>query len=274
MSLFRIRCHNAGRTARPAALAASLCLSAIFLPSLGLAVDDPVSPPPPAEVREVRAQLTPRYSTTLSSELAGSITSLPVREGQSFSAGDTLVTMDCTSHDARLAQADAQLRRNERKARALRLLDQRGATSKLEHDLAQIDVAAAQAERDLVAADVARCTIAAPFAGSIAALAVKNYQYVPAGEPIVTILSDQELEAEMLVPSRWLPWLAKDARVSLHVDELGRDFPLVVDRIAANIDPVSQSVKVFARVDGNFPALLPGMSGLARFFFPEARGSR
>lgn len=84
MSLFRIRCHNAGRTARPAALAASLCLSAIFLPSLGLAVDDPVSPspPPPAEAREVRAQLTPRYSTTLSSELAGSITSLPVREGK------------------------------------------------------------------------------------------------------------------------------------------------------------------------------------------------
>ncbi|MBB3808174.1 efflux RND transporter periplasmic adaptor subunit [Pseudochelatococcus contaminans] len=218
---------------------------------------------------EVRAQVTPRYATTLSSEIVGRIVSLPVREGESFVEGQELAAIDCASYEARLTQADAQTRRNERKAQALRLLDQRGATGKVELELAEIDVAASRAERQLAAIDVSRCTINAPFSGSVTGLKVKNHQYVPVGEQIISILSNRELEVEMLVPSRWLAWLTTGRHFTIHIDELDQDFPASVTRLAADIDPVSQSVKVFATVTGDFPSLSPGMSGLARFNVPE-----
>lgn len=254
-------------------LLAGMILAAAGVPAaaqLPSHLGDTAAPAPGAE--EIRAQMTARHATTLSSEIAGRISALPLREGESFGKGQELAAIDCASYDARLGQAEAQVRRNERKAQALRLLDQRGATGKVELDLAEIDVAAARAERELARIDVSRCVIKAPFAGSVAALRVKNHQYVPIGEPIVAILSDTELEVEMLVPSRWLAWLRRDARFNVHIDELDRDFPATVTRIAADIDPVSQSVKVFATIDGDFPALVPGMSGLARFDTPrEAR---
>lgn len=236
-----------------------------FLPALAVIAASGAAMAQSSGEVDVRAQLTPRYETVLSSEIAGRVTALPVREGEAFQKGQELVSIDCASYRAKLAQADAQVSRAERKAEALRLLDKRGVTGKVELDLAEIDLDAAQAEKSLAAIDVSRCIIIAPFSGRVAELKVKNHQYVTLGEPIIEILSDKDLEVELLAPSRWLGWLKAGTRFSVHIDELGRDFPAVVARLGAHIDPVSQSMKVYARVDGDTADLVPGMSGLARF---------
>jgi membrane fusion protein (multidrug efflux system) len=49
------------------------------------------------------------------------------------------------------------------------------------------------------------------------------------------------------------------------VDELDKSFVGHVDRLGARIDPVSQSISLAGRVDGQHPQLLPGMSGIAAF---------
>lgn len=214
---------------------------------------------------EVRAQIAARQSTVLSSEIAGKILKLPVREGEGFREGDVIAALDCDVYTARLAQADAQVSTAERKTEALRMLDQRGATRKIDLDIAEIEVAAAKAEQRLAAIDVSRCTIAAPFAGRVAEAKVQRFQYVQIGQPVIDIVSDRDLEVELLAPSLWLTWLKMGTTFSVSIDELAETFPAVVTRIGARIDPVSQSVKVYARVDGTFPDLMPGMSGLARF---------
>jgi RND family efflux transporter MFP subunit len=212
---------------------------------------------------DVRAQLTPRQTTILSSEIAGKVLELPVREGQAFREGQEIVALDCASYRARLAQAEAQVSRARRRASALRILDGRGATGRADLDIAVIEVEAARAEQQLASIDVSRCSIAAPFSGRVAELKLQRFEYVTAGQPVIEILSDQDLEVELLAPSRWLGWLSPGTIFTVQVDELGRGFPAVVTRIGARIDPVSQSVKIYARIDGHFPELVPGMSGLA-----------
>ncbi len=125
-------------------------------------------------------------------------------------------------------------------------------------------MAAAEAEERLAAIDVSHCSIKAPFSGRIAELKVQRYQFVTLGQPVLDILSDRELEVELLAPSRWLAWLKPGTRFAVHVDELDKDVPAIVTRINARIDPVSQSVKIYAKVDGDFPDLTSGMSGIAR----------
>ena len=68
----------------------------------------------------------------------------------------------------------------------------------------------------------------------------------------------------MLAPSRFLSWLQPGTAFVLRIDELGRDFPAAVTRIGPRIDPVSQSVKIFGQIQGEFADLVPGMSGIAR----------
>lgn len=232
----------------------TVLLAAASLEPAAAQTDDPAG---------VRAQLVSRSTTILSSELAGKVVALPFREGEAFRKGEQIAAIDCATYEAKLSLADAQVRRGERKSAALRVLAKRGATGKVDLDLAEIDLQAAKAEYSLAAADVSRCSIVAPFSGKVAERKVHRFQYVSAGEPMLDVVSDQDLEVELLAPSSWLSWLKLGAAFSVKIDELGRDFPALVSRMGARIDPVSQSIKVYAQIDGIYPELVPGMSGLA-----------
>lgn len=216
-------------------------------------------------VPDVRGQVITRNAAVLSSEIAGRVVSLPFRDGETFEQGEELVGIDCASYRAKLDETDAQMRRAQRKLASFRVLDRRGATGKADLDLAEIDADAARAVRETAAIDVSRCSITAPFDGAVAEQKVKRHQYVTVGEPIIDILSAEDLELEFLAPSRWLGWLEIGSVFSMKIDELDRSFPAVVTRLGARIDPVSQSVKIYARVEGETADLLPGMSGIAHF---------
>ncbi len=244
--------------------ACRLALAALVVASAHVAAADPAS----GSGIEVRAQLIARRTTVLSSEIAGKIDSLPVREGESFVAGQEIAGIDCATYKARMLLADAKFNGASRKLEAIQLLDKRRAVSPIDLDLAAIEVDAARAEQQLAAKDVGRCRIVAPFVGRVAELKVQRYQFVEAGQPVIDVLSDRELEIEMLAPSRSLAWMKPGMAFSVRIDELDRDYPAVIARIVPRIDPVSQTVKIYSRIDGDFPELLPGMSGLGRLTPP------
>lgn len=215
----------------------------------------------------IRAQLVPVRATVLSGEIAGRIADLEVREGDRFDKGQKLVGFDCTLHRARLAKAEAQALEARKSQEVAARLDKLGSVSTLEVDVAAARLAAAQAEVSLTRAVVERCTIAAPFAGRVAERKVSRHQSVAEGQELLDILDDSALEVEMIVPSRWLAWLAEGLPFTVTVEETGATHPAVLIRLGARIDPVSQSVKVFGRIDpasGEAPRLMAGMSGTAR----------
>jgi membrane fusion protein, multidrug efflux system len=76
---------------------------------------------------------------------------------------------------------------------------------------------------------------------------------------------------ELLVPSRWLAWLRPGGGFTVRLDETGREHPVGVKRLGVRIDPVSQTVKLFGRIEGQERDLLPGMAGIA-VIMPPAGG--
>lgn len=218
---------------------------------------------PGAARNEIRVQLTAVQHTILSSELAGSIDVLSVREGDSFALGQDLVGLDCSLHNARLKKALAQRQEAEKVEAVNSQLDKLGSISTLEVDVAIARAGAAAAEADLMHAIVDRCTLKAPFAGKVARLDVREHQYVSEGQPLMEILDDTRLEVEMYVPSRWLSTMNIGQSLRLSIEETGREYPATLDRIGASVDAVSQSVKVYGSVLGEYPELRAGMSGIA-----------
>lgn len=219
---------------------------------------------------DIRVQLTPRHHTVLSSELSGRIDMIAVREGESFEQGQPLLEFDCKMHNARLQKAQAQGQEAEKVQAVNAQLDKLGSISTLEVDVAIARLAAAEAETALMQTIVERCVVAAPFTGKVASLMVQPHQYVGEGQELLEILDDRELEVEMVVPSRWLTTLTAEQAFQLRIEETGREYPARIERIGAAIDAVSQSVKVYGRIDGSFAELRAGMSGSALIGNPSA----
>lgn len=221
------------------------------------------SAPAPTAIdnEQLRAQLSPRDYTTLAAEIGAKVNRIAVKEGQSFKAGQVLVTLDCSLVKAQQARAHAELASAENINAANRRLAELNSIGKVELDTSASQVDKARAELAYVDATLAKCSITAPFNGRVAEQKAREQQFVQAGQPLLDILDDSALELEFIVPSRWLSWLKTGYPFKVVIDETGQTYPARIVRIGARVDAVSQSVKAAAVVDGKFKDLMAGMSG-------------
>lgn len=216
---------------------------------------------PALEKQDIRAQLSPRRYTTIAAEIGAKISRISVAEGGSFRAGQTLIAFDCTLQQAQLQKAKAALGATERTYNANKRLEELRSIGKVELEVSEAEVAKAKAEVASNAAVLSKCAVAAPFSGRIAEQKVREQQYVQPGQALLEILDDSVLELEFIVPSRWLAWLRPGYGFTVRIDETGKSYPAKAQRIGARVDPISQSVKLSATIDGRFPELIAGMSG-------------
>lgn len=202
---------------------------------------------------------------TITGEIAARIVALPFREGQSFRTGDVLVAFDCTRLKAEVdgARADLAAARiahdGSREMERLKAAGARDvATAAARVDKAAAEVAAGQAR-------LASCEVRAPFDGVVTEKTGNEHEVASPSQPLLRIVDDGRLEIELIAPSRWMTWLRPGQAFRFAIDETGREHPALVHRIAAAVDPVSQTVKLFGRFAGPEPGVRHGMSGVALF---------
>ena len=226
----------------------------------------------PAMARhDIRAQLMPRRYTTIAAEIGAKVSGLPVPEGGAFRAGQMLVQFDCSIQKAQLDKAQAELEGAEQTLQSNLRLEQLNSVGQLELDLSKSAVGKAKAEVGANKAVLAKCQVAAPFAGRVAEQKVREQQFVQPGQALLDILDDSVLELEFLVPSVWLRWLKVGGAFEVQIDETRKTYPARFTRIGARVDPVSQSVKVAAAIHGKFPELMAGMSGKVQIAQPDGQ---
>jgi membrane fusion protein (multidrug efflux system) len=245
---------NGVRTALASLLAAAL-------PLMGAHAAAPPAAGTTLDSREIRAQLMPRRYTTLAAEIGAKINRLPLAEGASFKQGQLLVQFDCTLQQAQQAKAEAALMAADTNWKGNQKLAQLNSVGQVELDVSKAEALKAQAEVAASRALLGKCQVSAPFAGRIAEQKTREQQYVQPGQPLMEILDDSALELEFIVPSRWLSWVRSGSAFQVSIDETGKTYPAKVQRIGAKVDPISQSVKLTAVIDGRYGELIAGMSG-------------
>ena len=97
-----------------------------------------------------------------------------------------------------------------------------------------------------------------------------NFQFVGVGAPLIEILSDKDLDLELIVPSLWLTWLKPGVPFDVAIDETGKTYPAKITRLSGKVDAVSRSIKIYGKIDNPADTLLPGMSGRALLSPPPA----
>jgi RND family efflux transporter MFP subunit len=213
-----------------------------------------------------RVQLTAYQQSSIASEIAANISSLPLKDGAAFNKGDLLVQFDCAIIESQLRKAEAVAESASSALLVSKRLSELKALSNLE--LVQSISKAKEAEADLIVMKVtaSKCSIKAPFDGRVVKLMADPYQYVTPGKPLIDIVDTSRLEVKMLIPSRLLAWLKTGTIFSVQIEEMGgRSYSAHVVRIGAKIDALSQTAVIAGEIDGRKLELLPGMSGWATF---------
>jgi RND family efflux transporter MFP subunit len=225
--------------------------------------------PPLADTAEIRAQLTARNYTTLSSEASGRIDRISTRVGERFKKGDALIVFDCVTQRAQMARAKAVATQAEKTAAINQRLANLKSIGELELDISRAEVEKAKADLAIAEAAASKCVIAAPFNGITVEQKAQEFQYATPGQPLLEILDDRSLEVELIAPSRWLAWLKPGYVFQVHIDETDKTYPAEITRVGGRVDPVSQTIKVFGEVRGDVADLIAGMSGRANIPPPK-----
>lgn len=214
--------------------------------------------------------LSPVQGVTISAELEGAITSLPVESGAAVQQGDLLVTLDTTIEAAQLeaAEARAELARLQRE-RAIELRT-KNTISQAELDNAVATFAQSVADVAAIKATLAKKAIRAPFSGRVGIRQVNLGQFVSRGTPLMPLQKLDEVFVDFYVPQRQLPELGLGQAVNVKVDAFPDEtFVARITAINPVVDTATRNVAVQATLPNGDERLRAGMFAQLEVVLPE-----
>lgn len=165
--------------------------------------------------RMISAVIQAAESTALAFPKGGTVLNVLVSLGSDVEAGEVLARLDpeqfelgVRSVKAEVTSAQSALLTAKQQYQRVKTLYGKGVVAKVELDSIQAELSKAESTLELTQArlqaaqeDLRRTVIRAPFSGRIASRDVEPYQEVKAGEPVLTLASDDSLEARAEVPA-------------------------------------------------------------------------
>ena len=218
---------------------------------------------PEAQDMKVEVVLVPRRTTVISSSQDGKISDIPLENGDSFKKGDILVRYDCADLEAEAAIAGIQQNLTEKKKEGVNRLFKLDIISDVDRLSIETEDSQANAKIALYKAKLESCVIRSQFEGHVTKRLANAGEYTRTDRVLMEVASNEPLQAQFLLPSKWLRWVNKGAPIRISISETGREYSAKVSRLYGEIDPVSQSIQMVATLDDYTDMLLPGMSGQA-----------
>ena len=232
-----------------------------------------------ALVEEYPAKVAAGEEVVMAFDRGGTLTELPVKEGDRVKKGQLLAKLDPRDARNQLDAAEAELKRAEAQRDRMRIAAEAKAVSlqELSNAEASYDVAAAQRNIQKKALD--DTALKASFDGVIAQVPVKNYETVQAKQPIATLQDLTDIEIQASLPEARIARLrvaqpgevGKQYKFSASFDFLpDRQFELAFKEFSVQADALTQTFTAkFRMASPGDATLLPGMSGTLRI---EASG--
>ncbi len=223
---------------------------------------------------EATGELRAKDAAKIAAEVAGRVTETPYEEGSRVDVGTVVMRIDPERHAlerdaarANLAQAEANLREQERTLRRMRelhagkvasqeRLDQAGTAA----TLARARVEAARAQLSQAERAHRDASVTAPFAGIIGRRLVSRGEFVQPGQPLFELVALDPIEVEFRLAERDVarvrPGIPVDVRVAPYPDER---FRATVTVVAPTVDPQSRTLRVRGELPNADGRLRPGL---------------
>ena len=217
----------------------------------------------------------PFRGAILSTQIDGVVVKYNFRGGERFKKSDVLLKLDDKKYNNDLQRMRSLMKEAELNANYTRQkwednkrLFKEDLQSEIEVIKSELD-AKVGAERYQTAqinyADallqLAFCTIKAPFDGTVEKLLTREFETVRNGQPLISIIDDNQLLAVMNLPTVELPKIKIGIPVTFKVHENGRVVTGSVFEIAGRADHRSETIEIKVLIDNAEHHFSAGMSG-------------
>ncbi len=209
---------------------------------------------------EVTGTIQSREETVLMPEVSGRITMLNIPEGAIVQKGTLLVKLFDADLQAQATKLKGQLASAKITADRLKQLHAVQGVSQQEYDLATTAVTTLEAEVALIAAQISKTEIRAPFTGTLGLRKVSEGAFVTAGTPIVTLREENNLTLDFSVPEVYSAAMLKSMKVYFTVSSDTAEYSATIIATDQQVTSGSLNLQVRAQVDEKQKPLVPGTS--------------
>ncbi|MDH2997250.1 efflux transporter periplasmic adaptor subunit [Pasteurellaceae bacterium LFhippo2] len=215
----------------------------------------------------------PNQGAMISSQVAGTVTSVNVKSGDRVKKGQLLVQVDSSAERANLKATEAQLPAAKANFERYRNLVNSDSASKAELDNAQSTYNQLLASIDALKSQIDRRQIYAPFDGVAGIVNVNVGQFITAGTEIVRVEDQSKMRIRFTLPQTDLERISVGQRVTAEVDALpGQTFPARISAMDPAVDRSTGLINLEATVEEGARKLLSGMFTRLNIALPSQKG--
>ena len=193
------------------------------------------------------------------SEIMGVVDAINFKEGTQVSKGQVLLRIndiELRAHLSKVGTAKQLASENERRAK---LLLEKQAISQEEYDVASAEYKSAQAESQLISAQLGKATIRAPFSGTIGLRYISEGTYVTPTTPIATLVNTKQLKITFSIPEKYANRIKLDSDISFTTSGSKTEHTAKIYAIEPQIDVATRTLKMRAIAENPEGKLFPGM---------------
>jgi len=216
--------------------------------------------------------VVPRREARLSSQHAGKIAEVMVRQGVHVTAGQPLVRVDSHQLSSANDAAEASLRQAEDGLRRVQQVHQSGSVADVKMVEIETKVAQARAAAEASRKSLEECVIRAPYAGIVAEMNAEVGIETGIVEELVRIVDMSEAEIEVAVPEKEINNVRIGENAYVDVTALGVRVKAVVTEKNMIGSELSHSYKCRLKLQERVEGLMPGM--ISRVYMANASEER
>jgi len=200
---------------------------------------------------------------TLAAEIAGPVDWVGPEEGKALKAGETILTIDSVSQQAKLESARVDAEIKQATMQRLAELVNENLVSRQEYDNSVNAYEAAKQNFELARIALQKSSVQAPVAGILDDRQIERGEYVKAGDPVAVVVQIDRLKVLVDVPEKDVRYFHVGEEVNVvqaQIDtgeQLHRDGQLV--HLAYKADPLTRTYRAKIEVDNSDGQLRPGM---------------
>jgi membrane fusion protein (multidrug efflux system) len=206
----------------------------------------------------VSGTLEANEEVDIQAEISGVVQGIYFDEGSTVSKGQVLLKVDDTELRAQLSQASTQVGLASENERRAGLLLEKEAISQEEYDIAGADLKSAQAQRELIEAQISKTSIKAPFSGRIGLRSISPGSYISPATIVAKLVNSNPVKITFSVPEKYSGQVYINTPIEFTVAGSDKKNEGTIYAIEPSIETSTRTLKLKARAENNDGLLRPG----------------
>lgn len=192
------------------------------------------------------------------SEVSGIVEGIYFTEGSYVNKGQVLFKVNDIELRAQLRQASTKEGLTAENERRAKLLLQKEAISQEEFDVARADHASAQAQTQLIRAQIAKTAVKAPFSGKIGLRSISPGTYITPAILVAKLVNTSKLKITFSIPEKYATQVQSGSVIDFTVSGSNKVYNAKIYAIEPEVEIATRTLQVRAIADNSDGKLFPG----------------